>query len=220
MGLSLNDIHRVKIEDDDMGARQGIAFGVEDADLTPLSVDGPLPNIDQFVQEAVASADAVICDHHLKQGTYACFNGAQAVALFYRKQFPALLCTAWSKADIDEIRRYRREIPSLIPANPDPDLIIRGFEVCIDEYKGKFLPGREPVKTIVRIEDIGHEQKAGFVYAVVPGWNSREVVRFSLDIVSKSLREHVKPDVRFYAKVNIGAEDQADLYFYDFEFRG
>ena len=214
-------IERVKIVDDDANGRKGVALIVGDADLEPLPEDGPLPKLNEFLSTAIAEADAVVCDHRLKQGTYAHFDGAEAVARFYELGFPAVLFTAWSKADIDAIRLYRRYIPALIPSDKvDPDSITKGFQVCVEEFNGRFLPSREPVRTIVRIESVDREQKPPIVYAVVSSWNPREVVRFPLDVVAQNLRGYVEPDKRLFAKVNIGAEDQADLYFEDFEYRG
>ncbi len=77
-----------------------------------------------------------------------------------------------------------------------------------------------PVKTLIRIEERDDDQKPPIVYCTIPAWSPREVVRFSLDIVDKELMDHIRPGERFFAKVNIGAEDQSELFFVDFEYRG
>jgi hypothetical protein len=72
----------------------------------------------------------------------------------------------------------------------------------------------------VRIAAVDMGSKQQIAFAIVPGWDPRQVVRFPVDIVSFPLRRLLKPDARFVAKVNIGAETPADLYLSDFEYRG
>ena len=55
------------------------------------------------------------------------------------------------------------------------------------------------------------------VYAVIPGWDPDEVVRFPLIIFPEELRQSVVPGARFFAKVNIAATHHDELYFEDFE---
>lgn len=211
----------VKIVDDDKNAREGLSFSVEDAELHPICEDGPLPPLKDFVAKTVKEVDAVLCDHHLKLGRYAGFDGTEVVSYFYQRRFPVVLCTSWSKADIDAMRLHRRFIPVLIRTDEvSPESIVKGFEVCIEEFKGNYLPSRREVQTLVRIEDTDIEQNPNIVYAVVPGWNPRQVVRFPITVIDKSLWQHVKAGERFFAKVNIGAENQADLFFVDFDYRG
>lgn len=215
-----SNITLVKIIEDDSHNQQSIAEVVTDANLEPSLENGPLPDLSEYVQSSVSKADAFIFDHHLKQSQYAPFDGAEAVARFYKRR-PSLLCTEWSDADIDTMRRYRRYIPVLIlTGGLDPDKLAKGFEICINEFDDKFLPSREPVKTVVRIEDVDIEQKPTIVYAVIPSWDPRQVVRFPITVVDDGLRQYVRPGERFFVYVNLGAEDQAELYFDTFDYRG
>src|ERR1700691_2137229 len=90
------DIEKVAIIDDQPSARRGYSYTVQDAELTPLPVEGPLPGsaIDYLDASALAlKTDAGVCDFRLSARAYASFSGAELVAQLYRRQFPALLCT-------------------------------------------------------------------------------------------------------------------------------
>ena len=221
LAIAGKNIENVKIVDDDKNARKSLAFNVDDAGLHPVPEGGPLPNIENFVANTIKEVDAVVCDHRLKLGTYSSFDGAEVVARFYQRQFPVVLCTIYSDADIDTMRLYRRFIPALIPTGDvEPESIVRGFEICIKEFGGNYLPSRRAVQTLVRIEDVDQGQTPHIVYGVVPGWRPQTAVRFPITVVDNSLRQYVKSGERFFAKVNIGAENHEDLFFEDFEYRG
>lgn len=51
----------------------------------------------------------------------------------------------------------------------------------------------------------------------IPGWTSDEVIKKSLDILPWKVRLQVHQDFRCHARVNIGADDSADLNFSDWE---
>jgi hypothetical protein len=214
-------IERVRIVEDDPSNRESMSEVVADANFKPVLENGPLPDLKKFITNAIEDTDAFIFDHHLKQSQYAPFDGAQAVASLYKK-CPSLLCTQWSKADIDGMRLYRRYVPVLIPTDKlDTDKVTEAITVCINEFNNKFLPSREPVQTILRIESVDFEQKPPIVYGVVPSWNPRQVIRFPISVIkNESLQQYVRPDARFFVHVNLGAEDEAELYFDGFDYRG
>lgn len=219
MSLRIADrnIKRVKILDDDSDSRSSLALHVADAGLEPSPEADPLKDLPAFVEYTVKSSDAAICDHRLKPLGYANFDGADAVALLYGREFPAILCTRYSKALRDMLRTYRRQIPVLLePTQIDPDTLVDGFERCIREFKGEFLPSRRPWRTLVRVEEPGDDPK--FCYVVLPGWNSSEIISLPVDIVLQDIRARMVPGYRFYANVNMGAESQDELYFSCFEF--
>jgi hypothetical protein len=109
----------------------------------------------------------------------------------------------------------------LKPEEATLDRIGDGIRICFQEFNNTFTATRRPWRTLVRIEDVDRLQTIPIVYAIIPAWNSKKAVRFPLDVIaSKALYNEVKAGARFFARVNIGAEDQADLFFDDFEFRG
>ncbi|MBW8017286.1 MAG: hypothetical protein FVQ82_13970 [Planctomycetes bacterium] len=223
--MSLNvagqEISKLKIVEDDENTRDSLAETVEDVDIIPDKVEGPLGSLDSFLRSQANNTDAFIFDHQLKQSGFAEFNGAQAVAELYKRKCPSMLCTAWTNADIDSIRLYRRYIPSLIHSDEiNPDIIAKELEICINEFREKYLPSREPIKTLVRIENVDNEQRPPIVNAVVPSWNSKEVIRFPLTLVPLDIRDNIKGGVRLWAQVNLGANDHTELFLDSFEFRG
>ncbi len=213
-------IQKVKIFDDDPRARAMVALSVSDAKLEPIQEPGPLTDLAQFAGQAALTADAAILDHKLKLvGKYSSFDGAEAVSHLYMAQFPAVLCTSWGKAEIDAMRCYRRKIPSLISIEDlDPEAIIAGWERCIQEFSGDFSPVRRPWRALVRVEDVNNAPGYRMFYVVIPGWTSSEKVRLPLDLIPPERQSRIQPGTRFYAEVNIGADNQDELYFENLEF--
>ncbi len=211
-------ISKLMIVEDDESTRDSLGETVEEIDISPDKIEGPLGTLDSFLSDQVDDTDAFIFDHQLKQSGYALFNGAEAVAELYKRNRPSMLCTTWTNADIDSIRLYRRYIPSLIHSDEiNPDRIAEELEICINEFKSQFRPSREPIKTLVRIEAVDNDQTPKMVYAVVPGWNAKEAIRFPLKLVPQCIRNDIKADVRLWAQVNLGAEDHTELFLDSFE---
>jgi len=161
-------IERVKVVDDDASAREATVLTVTDANLEAVPADGPLPQLQTFVREAMLDSDAVVCDHKLK-GFYAPFNGAEAVASLYNATCPAVLCTRWTTADIDAMRRYLPYIPSLISTDDiDPDALIYGFQLCIREFQNDPVPSRRPWRTLINVESVNTDTKPNLFYVSIP----------------------------------------------------
>lgn len=213
-------IERVGIIDDSEDTRATLGDDLADAAFIPQLYDGPFSSVGDLVSSVMANADAVVCDHHLTTRNFAPCSGAEAVAQWYRIGFPSVLITAWTKADIDHIRRYRRYIPALLPPLATPAEIAKGFESCVGEFRDQYLPSRRAWRTLVRIEQVDRTTQVPIVYATIPAWPPDEVVRFPIDIIPVELHQFARPDQRFYAKVNTGAESQEELFFEEFEFLG
>src|SRR5436305_8267255 len=121
-------IRSIEIIDDSEKARESMGYPVEELRLIPVKYAGPIGNLEDLIREIVSTAQAAICDHHLRVGDYSRVNGSDIVARLYQKEFPALLCTRWETADINDMRPLRRYIPVLV--NPDeltPDAIVDGI---------------------------------------------------------------------------------------------
>ncbi len=74
---------------------------------------------------------AVICDHRLSQKPFAAFTGAELMSRLYRATIPGLLVSTFTSIDGDSsIRRFRADIPSLIPRERlNPDHIRDGLQI-------------------------------------------------------------------------------------------
>src|SRR5215469_7567127 len=133
--IAKRSIKKISIIDNQAPVRESYELSVEDLGLEPVSEAGPLDEQLPVCVNAVSNrADAAICDYNLKVKAYSSFNGAELAAEFCKVKFPAVLCTKWHTAVIDEMRQFRRFIPSLIdPAKLDPTSIRSGIESCIME---------------------------------------------------------------------------------------
>lgn len=213
----ISDIKRVAVIDDDPAVRRTYKWLLDDVGLEYLEQAGPMRGIDTAINAVESSANAALCDHHLQKKNYADFDGAEAVSLLYRKNFPAILCTTYQHARMYEIRRYRRYIPVLLePGELDTDSLMKGFETCIAEFKGKFHTARRPVRQLIRVENI-ELQPPGYIEVIIGGWNPTDVVRIPLDHLPPEAQSLVRlagqRTIRFHAEVNLGAESQESLFF-------
>ena len=183
--------------------------------LESVSESGPLDDrLAECVKGVIRRADAAICDYNLRVKAYSTFNGAELAAEFYKAHFPALLCTKWHTAVIDEMRQFRRFIPSLVdPSKLDPTSIRMGIESCIREFVGDFVAVRRPWRTLVRIEDIRKsDQDNVFVYVVVPAWNSNEVVKLPSSIIPTSVLQKLS-GIAPSCEGEPGAAGNEELFF-------
>lgn len=220
MALEISNfrIEKVLVVDDDERARIGVSMSIKDASFEPILEKNPLPDIKKFIQNSREKGDAAFCDHRLRKGNYAPFDGAQAVAYFYQQNFPAILCTAWSKADLDAMRQFRRFIPVLIKTDDaaNPEVIIEGYKKCVKEFLGEFSPSRKPWRSLIRVIEV--DRQRNIFYVVLPGWLTNDVIALPLNLVGDNFTSKIIPGLRFHAKVNMGAPGMDELYFYDFEF--
>lgn len=220
--LSGRSIHRVAIIDDDEEVREAYKEPVTDLGLVPLVKEGPLGDFEQFVRKTQQEGEAAICDHHLgKRGSYATFDGARAVAEWYQRQFPALLCTTWEAANIDDLRAHRRYLPVLLkPSELEPDTIKKGLEICINEFNGKFRSSRKSWRVQLRVESVdpAGSNRDRCVFVSVTGWKIADVIRLRMDRLPDAAKATIENGAVFlHARANLGAERHEDIYFYDWE---
>lgn len=211
------DVRRVKVIDDDKDFRKTLAETVQDAGFIPIDEAGPLGTLRSFVRDTVGSTQAALCDHHLRQrARYSSFNGAEAVAELYRQKFPAVLCTRWDQANIEEIRGFRQYVPVLLrPSEVDPDAVTRGIGYCIDEFNGIFRQNRKASRALVRVEDSDSE----LIYVIVPAFAPDEIIRLRKEDIPSPIIAVLKSKKknRFHARVNLGAETSDQLFFKSWE---
>jgi len=134
----------------------------------------------------------------------------------YQNQFPAVLCTRYEQANIDEMRRHRRYIPVLLrPDELNPDSIVKGLEACIREFNNQYPTSRKPWRTLIRVDDIDAEN--GYFYVIVPAWDQNQIIRIQMKDVPEFVQERLAIKSRFHALVNIGTDYHQDIYFDQWE---
>lgn len=208
-------IERMSVIDDDATNRDGYSLFVEELSVQPLSENGPFSSVAECVTRVLESAHAAISDFKLRVKNYATFNGAELVASLYERRVPAILCTRFEWADIDQIRPYRARIPSLLrPDELDAESLELALGKCIEEFRSEFAQTRRPWKALVRIEDIHAEPGQGTsVDVCVPSWNNNVMIRLREPELPAWMQGCLRQNERVYADVNLGAERPEDLYF-------
>jgi hypothetical protein len=212
---------KIAIVDDDKILAKATAWDIEEAGYEPfLLVDGYFTDVNKLVSLIVENAQGAVCDHRLSNSRLANFYGAELVAALYEQKLPSLLITQYIEMDTSlSIRRWRRKIPVLLSRDEaDASSISKGIEDCRLELRGDIPSTRRPYRTIVRITNIDKESNERVIDAFVPGWNPHKAVRFPASLIPEEIRDEVlKPGVRLFAHVNIGADKSDDLYFDKFE---
>lgn len=205
------EISRVLIIDDDPEARDGYAYPIEELELEPVKIQGPVTTPQAFI-EGVRSSDAVVCDYHLKKHSYAACDGDVLIAECYKAKIPGMLCTTFTDVDVTIRRDCLRYIPALLKtSSPEPNALITAWGRCLSEMNGTFHSTRKPWRTLVRVEEIDHDRRC--FYAVLPAWDSRKKVRIDNDSIPENVLTLLEPGKRFHAEVNTGAESYAELFF-------
>ena len=86
--------------------------------------------------------------------------------------------------------------------------------VTTEEGDGYTVETR-PWRTQVHVVSVDYAEPA--MYVQLPGWTSDEVVKLSLDVLPWKVRLQLHQGFRCHARVNIGADDAADLTFAGWE---
>lgn len=218
----LQDLPKKKIAvvDDDRGLAEVTAWDIEEAGYEPfLLVEGYFTDVNELASRIMENTQGAVCDHRLSNSGLTNFYGAELVATLYDLKLPSLLITQYTEMDTSlSIRKWRSKIPVLLSRDTaDASSIAKGIEDCRLELHGNMPSTRKPHRTIVRITNIDEESHESVVDAFVPGWNPQKAVRFPASLVPENIRDALKPNVRLFAYVNIGAEKSDDLYFEKFE---
>lgn len=217
----------VAIVDDDPNAAQVTKMTVEDANLETLLIERD-PAIQKVAKETgmkrvariiLQKADAAVCDHRLRPGGFAPFDGAELVAFLISKSFPAVLISQFIDQDYDvSIRHWRAMLPSVLSRDEFAvDTFKAALEVCRNEIKGIFTPQRRRHRVLIRVVDIQNEANQKVVDAIIPSWSRQTAVRFPFAIVPKRLRQRLVKDGLLIAQVNLGAKQPEDFFFARFE---
>ena len=209
-----HELRSTSIFEDQPEAREAYAENLEELDLEMLPQPGPVGKLNDCLKLVQHPGHAVLSDHFLNHRNYAQFEGAQFVKLLYRKYIPAVLCTRYQEL-IDDIRPYRRWIPSLtLPDELDGDRFLIGIRECLCEFADQFKPHRKPWRTQIKVAEIWEEEKQFFVE--IPAWGPT-LVPLKFKGVTTQILEQIEEGWRTRAVVNLGAEALSDLYICEWE---
>jgi hypothetical protein len=212
----LSAIKKVGVIDDYEDGRDTLAYMVEDASLEPVFQNDSVTDLESYLESINEKFDAVVTDHHLRKvKSYFPIDGAEFAAHCYHRRIPSLLVTRYEQPEILEIRKFREKLPVVLtPDEYNVDSLIEGLEKCMNEFAGNISVGRKAWRTLVRIDDIKDNKN---VYLVIPGWNSQQAIALNMNNLPDHLQKVVKPDMRLFAKVNIGNENANELFIKDWE---
>ncbi len=208
--------HQIGIIDDQPDTRNALADTIADSDsITPHVYDDKFESLEVCIKTVHSQDTAAIFDNHLSQRNYANFRGILAVSRLYLLFFPALLVSSY-EADVLEMREYRQHVPIILaPDKVTPDSIIKGLEICKNEFAEKFTSERKPWRSLVRVDEISEDKKS--VYVVIPSWNEHKPIKLLTSMLPPEYLLHLAVDVHFFAQVNVDTEHHQDLYLHSFE---
>ena len=209
---------RVAVADDNPSYRRQKSQVITVAGYDPVPLEATYPTINDMIAEIRRrKATALLCDHKLTEGSYAGFQGVEAVASLYGSRIPAILVTDYVDSDLPSITRFRRKVPVLIRGNEmRPKGIVSGINAWEQEVINKDIPvQRRPRKAVVMVDDLSSKALAQFV-VFVPRWREHEAILLSEEMFPQEIRDKLKKGTVLTATVNTDAERSEDLYFEDF----
>jgi len=217
MSLKIADreITKILVVDDEKAGRESYGLTVEEVDVLTILQEEKTDSIDKFFTKLDAQ-DAVVSDYHLRRtSSYFPMNGAELVSGCYDRHIPSVLLTRYEKPYIHEIRPYKKKIPVMLaPDEFTPDSLRWALTECVNEFNGLVSVNRKAWRTLVRIDQFDDTS----VLIFVPSWNPSEAIELRKTELPKELFASLQPDLRVFAKVNIGAESVFELFFSDWEF--
>ncbi len=215
-------IDRVLVVDDQPDAREGHTWLLEDAHFEPVLEPGPLDSDPRAYTRRVVEqmqVEAALCDERLGvRGGYASYFGSALIKAFYQHRFPAVLCTRYEDAAINDIRPFRRWIPVLLTPdelNEDAEVFGRACAECVYELDVGFRENRKPWRAQLLVAD--EDEKREHFWFQVPAWEHNALIRMRANDLPREIVAELHTESRLFAQINLGAERTEDLYFYEWE---
>lgn len=127
------ELIRIAIVDDDINDAETAKLELSDDGFEGVVISGDhhFYEPEQLAEIIESQADAAICDHRLRPGGLADFDGAELAATLFERKIPAVLITQYYMDSDVSIRRWRRKVPVLMRrADIDPVRVKRGLSRC------------------------------------------------------------------------------------------
>jgi CheY-like chemotaxis protein len=171
---------------------------------------------EDLAKEIESQADVALCDHRLRPGGLADFDGAELAATLFERSIPAVLITQYYMDSDVSIRRWRRKVPVLMKrADVDPMKVKEGLLRCEAEIGGLPPKDRKPYEALVHVDEVRNESGEKVIDVMVTNWDPHQAVRLPMSLVPQNLHADLSSGMWLLAKVNVGAERPEDLYFED-----
>ena len=218
------DIGTMAVLDDDTDEAKVVKMQLQEIGVETIIADlAQVSKLEQAIAWITGNANAVICDvqlNHYQSGI--CYDGAELMsAVIGEHGIPGVLTTGF-KDDVGMwVRPHRRRIPVLVSRDEtmEPEVLIRGVEICRAEIDHGRAPDRETHRVPLYIEKTAVVDDRVALDARVGGWSRKASIRFPADMLGRQYNaiEAARDIVgrAFFAHVNLGAEHENDLFFED-----
>ncbi len=217
----------VGVLDDDDGQAKTVGFQLEDVGVEPVIADlDDVPTLESAIAWILERELAgLICDvqlNNLQRGMQ--FQGAQLVSRVVEEhRLPCVLTTGFG-ADLGMlVRPYRAHVPVLLgrEETEDPDALVGGLHRCAAEIRDGRGDERRTWRVPLFIERTGMTEHGAALDVRVGGWAHKTPMRFPASMLGP---ERAAPPADgglvgkvFFARVNLGAERESDLFLEDVE---
>jgi CheY-like chemotaxis protein len=206
----------VTIVDDDPEDREDLMDQLRDHNIEPRTVNGPYgQDIAQLIADVHAiGSPFVICDHRLQTKNLASFNGSKVVKALSSSKHPAMLLTMFQSTNRLELREERADVPVVVSRH-EFDINQLGIyaEICRREFADNPIDERRAHRTLIGIMDINSAYGRTELYVTVPNWRPDEAIILPTACIASTLVPQLKVGDYLLGDVNIGAEEEDDLYF-------
>ena len=211
------------ILDDDADLAKAVRLQLEDAGIkTVIANLDDIPTIERAIDWVGSNTQALICDVQLNhQHSGIDYNGAALMSSVIDKcNIPGVLTTGF-KDDVGMlVRPYRHRVPVLVSRDEteEPDVLIAGVDVCREEIAHGRAPNRETHRVPLYVEKASLADGVA-LDARVGGWSRKASIRFPASMLGEKYDDMtVATGIVgrvFFARVNLGAEHENDLFFED-----
>lgn len=218
-------LHSVGVLDDDEGQAKTVSFQLEDVGIEPVIADlDTVATLDAAIAWILESGlSGVICDvqlNNLQGGMH--YQGAELVAqLVTGHRLPCVLTTGFG-ADLGMlVRPYRAQVPVLLgrEETEDPEALLGGLQRCKAEISEGRRENRRTWRVPLFIERTGETDYGTALDARVGGWAHKTPMRFPAAMLGPERAAHAAGGGLvgkvFFARVNLGAVREAELFFED-----
>ena len=216
----------VAVVDDDADFANNTARSLRREGLrTVVITDEHFNEVQDLVERILETGcSAAVIDHRLSPRNMASFEGAAVVAELYEREFPAVLLSGFLADDVDvSLRRWRDRTPCVVSREQAPlgTSLVAAIAECSRELRDGPNEDRRARRVLIRVVEVEGPHEAEIVVAVISARDPDMQIRFPISLIeNQNLRKAVVDGdlpIRLFARVNVGTDDPADLFFKDFE---